>query len=290
MTLHNRLTRNHVIPLCLIVGLSAGCFISKAIGQVVRSQVTVLLERLPLEKQEKLKDFAETIEMYINDYDWTGEPSDDEIPISIQIFLTDNSVSYEARYAGTFLITNNSDIQYYDKYWRFPFEAGDPVFHDENTFHPFTGFIDFYVYLILGGEYDKYGQFLGTPFFEQAKHISDQAMFNVQFQMGWQERTDMIDEILSDENQVFRQMKDLFFLGLSYWGEEDDTARQYCLEALDLFEDVIKANPDHERARQFLEAHHLEYVDLFKGDRETLQKLIRLDPEREDTYRQYMDD
>lgn len=259
-----------------------------ATSQAVRSQVTALLERLPLEKQERMKDFAETLESYINDHDWTGEISDDEIPVTIQIFLTDNSVSYESRYAGTFLITNNADIQYYDKYWRFPFEPEDPLFHDENTFHAFTGFIDFYIYLILGGEYDKYGRFLGTPFYEKAKLLSDQAMFNVQFQLGWQERTDLIDDILSKENEPFRTMKDLFFLGLSYIGEEDETARQYCIEALDLFEDVIKANPDHEQARQFIEAHHLEYVDLFRGDRDVLQRLSRLDPERADTYRQYM--
>lgn len=287
MVLPSPIIRRYFRFFVVCVSLPVFFSMTPAAAQVVRSRITVLLERLPLEKQERMKDFAETLESYINDFDWTGEPSDEEIPVSIQIFLTDASVSYESRFAGTFLITNNSDIQYYDKYWRFPFEAGDPVFHDENTFHPFTGFVDFYIYLILGGEYDKFGRLLGTPFFERAKLISDQAMFNVQFQLGWKERSDLIEETMSEENDEFRTMKDLYFLGISYYGEEDETARKYCLEALDLFEDVIKENPDHEQAGQFIEAHHLEYADMFRGNREVLQRLMRLDSERADTYRQY---
>ena len=272
------------LTVLLVLGFPDGGY-----AQRVRSDVRLMLERLPLEKQELLKNFSEDMEVYISDYDWTGEFSDEEIPVTIQIFLTDNSVSYEARYSGTFLITNNSDIQYYDKYWRFPYEAGDPILHNENVFDPFTGFIDFYVYLILGGEFDKYGQFLGTPFYERAKQISDQAMFNVQFQWGWQERSELIDKILSEENKPFRTLKDLFFLGLSYIGEEDTTAQRYCLQALAMLEDFLKAHPGHEEAGQFIEAHHLEYVELFEGNRDVLEKLIRIDPERADTYRQYLD-
>jgi hypothetical protein len=247
-----------------------------------------MLERLPLEKQQRMRDFAETLETYINDYDWTGESYDDEIPITIQIFLMDASVSYEERYAGTFMITNNLDMQYYDKYWRFPFQAGERMEHNENAFHPFTGFIDFYINIIIGGEYDKYGKFMGTPFFEKAKLISTQAKFNTQFNLGWKERTELIDRIMGDEYKTFRSMKDLFYLGLSYVGEEDTTAQKYCSQSLDLLEKILTDNPDDEEVVQFLKAHHLEYVDIFKDDNEILEKLVRIDPDRESTYREYM--
>jgi len=273
---------------CIILGLFIIFFISSSSAQQIRSQVKLMLERLPLEKQQKLKDFAEEIETYINDHDWTGESSDDEIPITIQIFLMDYSVSYEARYSGTFLITNNLDIQYFDKYWRFPHEAGTRLEHNENVFHPFTGFIDFYVYLIIGGEYDKYGKFLGTPYFEKAKHISEQAKFNARFILGWEERTRLIDRTLSKAHEPYRSMKDFFFLGLSYVGDEDSTAQKYCKQALLLTESILSEDPENEETLQFLKAHHIEYVDLFKNDREIIEKLIQIDPERTETYRQYL--
>ncbi|MCJ7813148.1 DUF4835 family protein, partial [bacterium] len=124
--------------------------VSVVFAQRILSQVRMMLEKLPLEKQEKLKDFSDDVEVYINNYDWSGGSSNEEIPIDIQIFLTDNSVSYEARYSGTFLISNNLDNQYYDKYWRFPYEAGEQLEHNESEYHPFRGFIDFYINLMIG--------------------------------------------------------------------------------------------------------------------------------------------
>jgi len=259
-------------------------------AQQIDAQMKLLIERLPLEKQQKLKNFAEEIEMYINDYDWTGESLDGKIPVTIQIFLMDKSVSYEDRYAGTFLITNNIDLQYYDKYWRFPYQAGERLVHNESAFHPFTGFIDFYIYLIIAGEYDKYGRFLGTPFYEKANLISDQAQFNSVFILGWKERTELINELLSEENKPFRVMKDLFFLGLSYVDEEDSTARQYCGQALSLLDEVLERDTGKKEAVQFIQAHHLECIDLFKDNPEILEKLIRIDPERAETYRQYIEE
>jgi len=261
---------------------------SHTTAQQLRSQVKLMLERLPLEKQEKLKNFADDIEVFINDYDWTGEASDDEIPISIQIFLMDASVSFEPRYTGTFLITNNLDIQYYDKYWKFAYEAGTRLDHNENIFDSFTGFIEVYIYLILGGEYDKYGKFMGAPYFERAKLISDQAKFSSRFMTGLEERTKLIDKIMSDEYKPFREMKDLFFLGMSYVGEQDTTAQRYCSQSLDILEDVLKGFTAREKAEQFMKAHHIEYIDVFKDDQDMLQKMIRIDPDREETYRQYV--
>jgi hypothetical protein len=259
-------------------------------AQQIKANVKLTLERLPLQKQQKLKDFAEVIETYINDYDWTGELSDEVIPVSIRIFLMDNSVSYEERYSGTFLISNNSDIQYFDKYWRFPYQSGEPVIHNENVFHAFTGFLEFYMYLIIGGEYDKYGRFLGTRFYERAKNISIQAKFDVQFMVGWKEREELVDKILSEENKSFRIMKDLFFLGLSYVGEEDSTAHKYCSQALSVLDEILTKDPDNDKALQFLQSHHLEYIDLFKDNQDIIEKLIRLDPEHAESYKQYLKD
>jgi len=266
--------------------LAAQFGFSSACAQQIESTVKVLLERLPLEKQRKLKNFSDEIENYLNDYDWT-ENSDDHFTITTQIFLQDVSVNYEDRYSGTFVISNNSDIQFYDKYWIFPYQAGEPIFHDETQYNPFTGFIDFYVYLVLGSEYDKFGKFLGTPFFEKAKHIANQSSYNVQFNKGWKERTRLIDYILSDDNKPFREVKDAYFLGRSYIGEEDSTAKKYCRKALFMLEDVIAKNKLKDIVKHFIEAHHLEFIDMFKDDQEVMDLLIRIDPDRAKVYRKY---
>lgn len=271
----------------LIIGVLCSLFtVSMAYGQVINCQVKMMLERLPLEKQQKLKDFAEQVEIYVNDYDWTGEDLEEPVPVTIQIFLMDASVSYQSRYTGTFLISNNLDIQYFDKYWRFPFQEGSRLEHDENIYHPFTGFIDFYVYLILAGEYDKFGKFAGTPYFEKAQHIMEQAKFNANFIKGWEERELLMKHIMSEEYQKYRTMKDLYYLGLSYIGEEDTTAQKYCGQALDMIDEMLINNPDQEEVEQFIKAHHIEFIDIFKDRPEMIEKMIVIDPERESTYRE----
>src|SRR4030042_2468127 len=235
---------------CRYISIVIGCAlfapgVRTVYGQKIKTDVQLMLEALPLDKQEKLKNFADDLEIYFNDWDWTKENSDEEIPVSITIFLMDNSVSYEDRYSGTFLISNNRDDQYYDKYWKFPYQFGSRIEHNESVYHPMTGFLDFYLNMIIGGEFDKYGTLLGTPFFEKAKLISDQAKFSTQFIIGWEERTRLIDRIMSEDYKTYRIMKDAFFLGLSYAGEEEGTARRYLGEALDLMEKTFGKAPDH---------------------------------------------
>jgi len=262
-------------------------FSTPIFAQTVRAQVKMILERLSMEKQNELKDFGKLIEDYINNQDWTGEVTGEEIPIRIQIFLKDKSVSYEERYSGTFLISNNLDAQYYDKYWVFPYRKGEML--DNNIFHPLTGFIDFYVNIILGNELDKYDRLLGTPFFEKARALSEQGMFGTQYAVGWRERSDLIEYILSEERKAFRLMKDSFYLGKYYIDEEDaTTARKHVKEALVALSKLIKANPEDKESTQFLQAHHMEFVDLLKEDPDSIEILMRIDPDHASIYESYL--
>lgn len=257
-------------------------------AQQMKARVTLMLERLPLEKQEKLRNLADDLEAYISDYDWTGEHLDDPIPVTVQIILVDQSVSYESRYQASFLISNNSDLQYGDKYWRFAYQDGTPLIHDENNYTSFLGFIDYYIYLVLAWEYDKMGEYAGSDYYEKARLISNEARFNSQFSYGWEDRAKEIAYLISDENKPFRKAKDLYFLGMSYVGEVDTTAQRYCGQAIDLFDEILTEDPDHEPALKFLQAHHLECLDLFNRNRRILETFMRLDPDHIETYEKYL--
>jgi len=257
-------------------------------AQQIKADVTIMLERLPLEKQEKLRDLADELEAYISDHDWTGEHLEEPIPVTLQLILIDQSASYQSRYQASFLISNNSDLQYGDKYWRFAYQEGDPLIHDENNYNSFLGFLDYYVYLVLAWEYDKMGEYMGDPYYEKARLISNQARFNSQFSYGWQDRSEEIEYYISADNKPFRKSKDLYFLGLSYVGEVDTTAQRYCGQAIELLDEILTENPNHESALKFLQAHHLECIDLFDRNRRIMEILMRLDSDHAETYRKYI--
>ncbi|NQT25983.1 DUF4835 family protein [candidate division KSB1 bacterium] len=278
-----------LIPLILVCLFMTGMVNNLLFAQQITANVSLILERLPLIKQEKLKDFSDAIEIYLSDYDWTGEDFEEPVPITIQIFLQDNSASYESRYSGTFLISNGSDLQYYDKYWKFPYNEGDPLVHQDNLYEPFTGFLDFYIYLILGGEYDKLGKLAGAPYLERAKQIADQGMFDARFTHGWKERIALMDYVLGEEYKPFREMKDLYFLGLSYDGEEQETALKYCGMAIGALEKILRRDPEHKDAQNFLKAHYIEIIELFKGKNDVLRRMIYIDPDHKGAYEQHLE-
>ncbi len=258
-------------------------------AQQFESDVQIILERLPLEKKEELKDFNQKIKSYIDEYDWTGEVFEKPLQISLQIYLEYKYVSFEDRYKGRFIISNKSDAQYFDKYWVFPYDPREPLMHNESMFDPLESFIDFYVYIILGEEYDKYGKYLGTKYFEKARDIANSAQFNSQYAWGWDERKNLIDKLLSNELKPYRNMKDQFFLGLSYVGEEDTTAQRYCRQAFTFIYNSLIQNPDNERILQFLQAHKTQFIEILGQDKELLTKMIKIDPSNEALYKKYME-
>jgi len=275
----------------LLLGFLLMSFCEDIRAQEVKAEVTVILERLPVEKQEKLADLEQKIRDYINNYTWVEDRYGGEINITIQMYLEDISVSYEDRYKGHFLISDNVDIQYFDKRWRFPYQPADFLTHDENSFHPLTSLIDYYIYLILGGEFDKYGRFQGTPFYEKALKICELAQFGRgHFHEGWDLREDLVKNLLSKENKAFREMVNIYYLGLYYLDEDINMARKYCRRAVRMIGEALREEPQNERYRQFLNAHYIELIDIFKDspDKSIFEELIAIDPDHEQAYREHL--
>lgn len=264
---------------------------SAARAQEVKASVTTILKTLPLEKQRRLADFAEKIERYINDYEWFD---DFEITVEVQMqwLLEDISSSSEERYRAQILVSNNSDIQYFDKRCRFPYNPSEPLVHIDPAFTPLTALIDFYVYLIIAGELDKYGTLVGTPYYQKALDIAQQARYGLgRFNEGWDLRMDLAKRLLSEEHKPFREMVDYYFYGLSVRDENVDEARKYVAEAVKRLAQMLEKDPKNDFCHKFLDAHHIEIVDLFSEakDKAIFRTLIEIDPDHADVYKKYLE-
>lgn len=274
--------------LIFITLFSAIFFVSFLQAGQINAEVKLILERLPLEKQNQLQNFSNMISSYLNEQDWIGEDIGASIEIMVQIYLQDASVGYEDRYKGTFLISNGVDIQYYDKYWKFPFDQGQQIVHQEGSFDPFTSFLDFYMYLVLGGELDKYGPLYGSSMYDKARAISEQSLFNSQFSSGWKERRELMTTFYEKDFTAFRKMKDTYFLGFSYIQDNKGKATQTMMDAIRQLNGILRKNPEHREAINFIKAYHIDMIDVFKDDPNVMQMLVEMDPERASTYKKYL--
>jgi len=247
-----------------------------ASAQKVVPRVKTILQTLPLEKQEWMRDFHEKVENYIRARDWHDKNYGGEIHVYMEFLLQDNSTSSEERYSVNLLVSNGEDLQYFDKRCRFKYTHGEQISVNDPEQLPLTNLIDFYVYLILGGEFDKRGTLEGTPFYEKARDIAQHARYGLgRFVEGWDLREKLIKELLSEAHRPFREMVDYYFYGLSLIGEDDAQARKYCAEAVDRLVKILTDDPKNDHATKFIDAHRREIIGVFANSPEA-NVLLRL--------------
>lgn len=260
----------------------------------VTAKVRVIIDKLPIEKEEKMKDFYQVIKTYIENVEWLEE--DDRMPIelSLQLFLTESLSNVEDRYNCEFLISG-SDVQYFDKRVRFPFQPGDIIQYNPQSVEPLTAVLNFYINLVLGSELDKARGLGGEVYYKRAQNFAALGKFvRTEFVYGWNEREEIVKYIFSDPFTTFRKMKDYYFYGLYVLQEEGGSkqeAREYMLTALKLVERVIEKRGDLDEPKQFLDAHHPEIVELFKDYAhrdDVFRLLIKVDPDHRDIYEESM--
>ena len=88
---------------------------------------------------------------------------------------------------------------------------------------------------------------------------------------------------------TFRKMKDHFFYALYMLEENIDDARSHGRIAVDLLVQVYSNEYKFDSTKQFMDAHFLEFIALFKGDKnnkEVFDKLIQVDSNHESAYRE----
>ncbi len=226
-------------------------------------KVKIILKKLSLEKQKKMKDFQDKVYKYIANHEWFNPKDLPPFDLNFQMVLQDLPSNIEDRYRASLLVAG-PDIQYYDKRCVFAFQEGEELEHD-GQFTALKGIIDFYVYLIIANEYDKLGYLEGTPFLDKAKEVLQQGKFS-RFFTGWDRREELLDLILGKNYQKFREMKDYYFYAMATLDEERDKAKQYIVQALEMLEEVLENDSDLDAAKQFIDAHYQEVLDIFKDD------------------------
>ncbi len=269
----------------------------ESLSAEVKAKVEVIIDKLPDEKQEKMKDFHSVIQEYVKSVKWLEDDDEMPIDISFQFFLNEKRSSFEDRYACEFLISYK-DVQYFDRRVIFPYNPSDQLIYNEQSVEPLTGVLNFYINMVLGNELDKYRNFGGDVYYKRALNFAAIGKFvRTEFILGSNEREELAKRIFIEPFITFRTMKDYYFYGLFAFQTDKKIkeARGNIKRAIELLDKVFQITPTSKieltEPKQFLDAHYVEIVDLYKDyvDRDKIfETLIRLDPERKEQYEEYL--
>jgi hypothetical protein len=265
-------------------------------AQKVVSKITVELKNLPEERQIETAELGQALTHYINSHNWVEDDQGGEITFNMQMVLSDVSVGGESRYRANILVSNEQDVQFFDRRCRFAYQKNETLTHNATQINSLTTLVDYYVYFILGHEFDKFSEYGGTQYFRLAQQRTEQGRFGLgQFIEGWDQREEEVRKLLGEENRPFRKMKDVFFYGIFLFDDKGEPEKgvEYVSHALKMIEEGLKKPDPDERYKKFLGAYFNKLIQLFQNSKdksEIFERLIRIDPDHEATYKQYIAD
>ncbi len=275
------------------------------LAQELDAQVDLNLSALSEPDRIAFQTFKHDVEGYLNNYNWTTDFTGERIRCSFQFnIVTANGGDYTAQ-----LFVNSTRplykseqmttmARFFDATVEFPYYRGEELQHG-NNFRPLESLLDFYVYIILGLDYDSYKLEAGTIYFQQAQTIA--VIANSAQGTGWQQdvtsigtysRVGYINDALDANLRFFRDLIfDYHYNGLDLLSTKPDDAKLAVGTVIDSMVTLKHESSAASRSvflRAFFEAKYPELTDLARlfPDNLTIyfQKLGYLDPTHQNYY------
>jgi hypothetical protein len=165
-------------------------------------------------------------------------------------------------------------INFQDRDLRFTYVQGQPLEFNELSYTSnLTSIIAFYVYVIIGMDYDTFSLFGGTPYFRIAETIINNAQPSGE--RGWRgtegnyrNRYWLVQNLLDDRYRPVREFSYRYYrLGLDRMTSRLNEARADITENMVLLQNVYRRKPDPHMPllQTVIDAKSAEWVDLFNG-------------------------
>lgn len=263
--------------------------------QELNCTVTVNYEGLAVNYREKLADFANVIETYMNttqftDEDWDGQ----KIDCSLTIFFT--TASGESDYSAQVVIVSTRPIfkssrqspmiTINDANWSFKYELNQALYANQETFDPLTSFLDFYANIIIGFDWETWAELGGTPYFKKASDILNLSIGS-SYSSGWEQnsssysRWGLCNDLLNDKYRVFRESYYVYHYAVDEYQVRKKDAQDKVVSLIAVLEDMQKKVGINNSVliKQFFDVKNGEIVGLLKDypDISVFQRLKKID-------------
>lgn len=283
--------------------------VSKLHSQEFQFDVTVNTPKLQTADPRVFEDMEAQLQSFLNNRKWTTDAfgQEEKIKCNIQLTITEErgATSFAADMAiqsarpvfGSSLET--ALLTHVDKNVTFTYKEFQPLEFSENNFNDnLTSTIGFYVYLILGLDYDSFSPLGGEEYLQIAQNIINTIPSNVaDSNPGWRPNDSNRNRYWILENLLNPRVKDLRYAlydyhlkGLDLMPKNQDLGRANILKAMQTIARVAKAYPNSMIIQMFFNAKSNELIDIFKsGTSSEKAEIVRicskLDPTNAIKYR-----
>lgn len=252
---------------------------------------------------------TQTMLEFLNNQKWTDDIFQLDEKINCNLLLTIQEEVSETGFKAELAIQSSRPVfnsnyetpllNYIDKEVSFSYQQFQPLQFSRNTYNDnLSAILSFYVYVILGLDYDSYEPRGGENYFQIAQEIVNNIPQGVaDANAGWRSldgdrnRYWMIENILSPRVRIFREsFYNYHRQGLDYMADDVEKGRQTIKTALEAIVGVTKSYPNSMIIQMFANSKANEIIEIYKmspSEERTIisQILSGLDPANANRYR-----
>ena len=259
-------------------------------GQFLSVDVTLDDRLLRSDEKHELINLKNDITNFFVNTIWDDRFNDLDIKLYVQIIFEGvTQKGSETIYNCQALFSNGQDLRYFDKSVQFFYNSGSSLYYDPVLFEPITGFLAYYAYLILAGEIDTYEFNGGNESLELARDIALRGSSS-DYKKGWGFRITLVDNL--NRNMGLRKARLAWYISLDLFedGNVDEALKELNI-MLDGLEQSFQDVGRDSHTQFFLKIQSEEIAHLLEmlGQRELLEDMKNLDPDRRDVYQESID-
>ncbi|MBN1158244.1 MAG: DUF4835 family protein [Bacteroidales bacterium] len=284
-------------------------------AQELRCNIQFTTQQIQGTNKQVFQTLQGAVNEFVNSRAWTNYRFAPNERIECSMLFNIQDMAGNDQFRGTLQIQvrrpvyntsyNTVLLNYVDNDLDFRYTEFEPlVFSETSHLSNLTSILAFYVYVILGLDFDSFAHESGNEFFLKAEKIVNNAQ-NAS-QRGWRagestsrrNRYWLINNILNDDYKSVREFVYMYHRqGLDLMYERLAEGRTNCVESLTLLQDFYLERPDPFMyfLQIILDAKSDEFVNLFRGSpedekRRILAMLNQIDPTRGEKYRNILSD
>jgi hypothetical protein len=274
-------------------------------AQDLNCDVIINADQIQTTDRRVFQDMENAIENFMNGRDWTPDEFkiEERINCSLSINLVDMprigsfNATVQIRSSRPVYNTNYESIvlNFADRDWNFDYVESMPLEFNENSYTSnLTSMLAFYAYIILGMDYDTFGENAGDPYYQIAQVIVNNAAQSGF--PGWsglgstRNRFALIEDLTNQQMQGLRKgLYQYHRKGLDIFTESPEDAQNNVIGVLEEVKKIKDRYPASIFVISFFDAKSDELINIFSDGsmqekRKAYNLLVELNPNKTEEY------
>ena len=277
-------------------------------AQEINCNVIIQTPKLQTTDPKIFETLQTSLREFVNNRKWTALEFKEQERINCSIIITINEVPAQGNYVASAIIQSERPVynstytspllNYNDKNFSFEYQEFENIIFADNTYSSnLTSLIAYYVYIILGLDFESMKANGGAVYFAKAQEIIDNVPSTAKSTYkGWStfdgtvNRSILVNDLLNPRFKVFRTaLYDYHRLGLDKMYSDQNSSRKIVLNSLEKIGKIQADNPNSMLLRIFTLAKLDELINIFseatsaeKG--KVIEILSRIDPTNQEAY------